>query len=778
MKKIALVNHRCGIEVTGGSELHCRLLAKQLQKEYEVEIITTCAIDDNTWANYYPEGEQVIDGITVKRFPVAKERDWTHYNLLEDMVNNPNAHIYEEEVQWIIDQGPYSPLLCEYLHRNYECYDAIIFMTYLYYTSAICLLGIPNALFLPTAHDETALYLKHYKRVFSDAKAMLYNTEEERELLESVFPSVKKLPSIVGVYGLDLPSLLDIDNEAQIDLPDEYILYAGRITQAKGCDELFDYFLRYKKRYQNKLKLVLIGKKDMNIPCSDDIIFKGFVSDSEKMQYMRRARAFVLSSHFESLSMVVLESLAVETPILVTSKCKVLEGHIKKSGAGYTYSDYTEFEDYLNEICYNSDLRVLYGKRGREYVEKNYSWSVVVDSIGRMIDEVGYVRKKDFPKLEEQHTFFNRKIKPRFGNNNIPIVFASDNNYAGVLSVAIQSVISYSSDDINYDIIVFSDGISEKNKQKLLYMIEGNGNISIRFIEVGAKLNEHVFQFTNTQLSRATFMRLFIPELLSEYDKIIYMDCDMVLRKDIAELYQVDVGDYLIGAVKDPHIIEVWKFRDNVERYLRDVINLKNPTEYFNAGLLLINVRNLKNEYTTDELFDLATSRKWMWEDQCVLNYIAAGRVLFLDYRWNLFWVDCPRVNQMMRTNCEYVRAFDNPYLIHYCSGAMPINRPEERFSYYWWEMARKTPFYELLVSRMCKINQPTNNNEIFIYQGSGVKSKFRGLIRNIKQFGLVYSFELLLVYFKSIFKAKKGSRSQYWKSQTVELRKKYNLPL
>ena len=120
MKRIALVNHRYGLEVTGGSELECRLLAERLKSYYEVEVLTTCAIDDGTWSNFYLEGTQEIEGILVRRFPTAHNRMWENYEeRLNSMLQLEDNHMFEDEIQWIVDQGPYSPMLFEYIHKNF-----------------------------------------------------------------------------------------------------------------------------------------------------------------------------------------------------------------------------------------------------------------------------------------------------------------------------------------------------------------------------------------------------------------------------------------------------------------------------------------------------------------------------------------------------------------------------------------------------------------------------------------------------------------------------------
>lgn len=132
MKKIAFVCQRYGLEVNGGSELHCRQLAERLIKFYDVNVYTTCAIDYSTWKNEYKPGMEVINGIKVHRFPVAKERNMSDFNKLSSKVLCEN-HSESEEIRWIEEQGPYAPELLGKLKENHSKYEVVIFMTYLYY---------------------------------------------------------------------------------------------------------------------------------------------------------------------------------------------------------------------------------------------------------------------------------------------------------------------------------------------------------------------------------------------------------------------------------------------------------------------------------------------------------------------------------------------------------------------------------------------------------------------------------------------------------------------
>ena len=385
-KKIALVNQRYGLEVNGGSELYCRQLAEKLKEIYDVDVITTCALDYTTWENYYPEGESEINGIKVIRFKTERVREQKAFDKISVRVLG-EEHSDEDELDWIDAQGPYSPKAVEYIREHASDYHVVIFITYLYYLTANCLADgqIKNAFHLPTAHDERPVYLRHYKNVFENPKGIIYLTPEEKEFCEKKF-NVSHIPNVVTGAGVDIPpdeALFDAKSRYGLD---DYIIYAGRIDESKGCGMLFRYFEEYKKRVGGDVKLVLIGKSVMDIPKRDDIIPLGFVTDEEKFSLIRDAKLLVLASEFESLSMVVLESMVYGRPVLVNGKCMVLRGHCRRSNAGLYFENYFEFEGALKYLLTHEAECAVMGENGKRYVDENYRWDVIVDRIKGLIE--------------------------------------------------------------------------------------------------------------------------------------------------------------------------------------------------------------------------------------------------------------------------------------------------------------------------------------------------------------------------------------------------------
>lgn len=375
--KIAFIVQRYGIEVAGGSEALCRRVAERLAKFHEIEVFTTCAKDYITWKNEYPEGIEKVNNVLVRRFKVDKERDLEEFNKFTVMMFN-EAHTIQDEHKWIEDQGPYVPKILNFIKTHKNDYDIFVFFTYRYYPSFF---GLPlvaeKSILVPTAEDEPTLNLSIIKAFFCLPKAVIYLTKEEKNLLHRRFNNENTLNDIIGM-GLTIPQDIDGDRfKKKYHLFTDFILYVGRIDGNKGCSHLFDYFINYKKEKSSDLKLVLIGKSVMEIPEHPDIIHLGFLSESDKFDGIQAAKILVVSSEFESYSIVVTESWALGTPVLVNERCAVLKGHCLRSNAGLYYANYREFVECITLLLSNYELRRRFGKNGKAYVDANYDWEAV-----------------------------------------------------------------------------------------------------------------------------------------------------------------------------------------------------------------------------------------------------------------------------------------------------------------------------------------------------------------------------------------------------------------
>jgi glycosyltransferase involved in cell wall biosynthesis len=410
-RNIAIVVQRYGKEIHGGAETHCRLLAVELSKQHTITILTTVAKDYTTWQPFFKEGSSVEDNLKIIRFnnlPKAANaklrfirhkitnRLWYHYIIKAIGLHkwfskkfdfyNPTQ---KDHIDWLTAQGPACPDLLEYIRSNKNEYDVFIFFSHLYYPTALGIqLVKEKSMLIPTVHDEKASYYPVYQSVMHAPKWVLYNSAVEKKVAEKIYGVQNKSNAIVGV-GVQLPGLIpNPDYLKKYAIPGPYIIYVGRIEKGKGCKELIHFFKNFKLKNPGQLQLVMIGKAYMQLPDEKDIIFTGFIDDTDKFQLLLQSTLMVVPSRFESLSMVLLEAMFYKKPVLVNKNCTVLEEHIISSDGGLSYSSYDDFCIKLDTLLKSPSLMALKGNNGYDYVQSNYSWKIVLNKINTIIDDI------------------------------------------------------------------------------------------------------------------------------------------------------------------------------------------------------------------------------------------------------------------------------------------------------------------------------------------------------------------------------------------------------
>jgi glycosyltransferase involved in cell wall biosynthesis len=431
--KIAFIIQRYGAEVLGGSEHLCRLVAERLAATHEVDVLTTCARDYITWANEYAEGADRVKGVTVRRFATSATRDIEAFNTYSAWIYE-HEHSHDDEMNWLKQQGPWTPALIEYLKRHHQQYDVLIFFTYLYAPTVLGLEVAPQrSILVPTAHDEPAIRLGIFKEVFKTPAALCYLTESERDFVQAYFRERPLLEEVVGV-GVDLPQQQPYprmperaadddapqyssgggdaaaadDDAARREFPSHLlargavfrrrhrlygpiVLYGGRIDPGKGCEELLQYFGEYVKE-GGTATLALMGVKLMSLPEEPYVRFAGLLSERERLQALEAATVVVCPSPYESLSLLALEALSVGTPILVNARSAVLVEHAARSNGGLWYADRDEFVEALKLLIADEPLRRALGRNGREYVRRGYRWDVVLGKYERLFAKIRNAR--------------------------------------------------------------------------------------------------------------------------------------------------------------------------------------------------------------------------------------------------------------------------------------------------------------------------------------------------------------------------------------------------
>lgn len=384
--RIACVVQRYGADIAGGSEAHCRAVAERLAASHEVTVLTTTAKDYVTWANAMPAGDTTEHGVRVRRFPVVRQRRLKRFADLSDRVFEGGATPDDEEA-WFRENGPDAPALLEHLQRGSAAYDLVLFWTFRYAPSFF---GLPlvaeKAVLVPTAEEDAALNLDVVRTLLEKPAGFLFLTPEEQAFVSARAGRPLEPSAVIGL-GLDPVTAASTDALAGLDLPANFLLYLGRIDKNKGCQALFDYFLEYAES-RPEAELVLAGPATLPIPRHPRIRALGYVSDAVRHALLCRARALVVPSPYESLSIVLLEAWNRGVPALVNAHCSVLQGQVRRANGGLHFRTAREFAEGADLLLTNAAVREALGRQGHAYVEQEYRWPVVLGRIEALLREV------------------------------------------------------------------------------------------------------------------------------------------------------------------------------------------------------------------------------------------------------------------------------------------------------------------------------------------------------------------------------------------------------
>ena len=375
--KIAIVVQRYGADINGGAELHARYIAEHLARYADVRVLTTCARDYLTWRNEFDPGVDRVNGITVERFRVARERDEAEFGLLSDHVFS-RRHSLQDELDWLTSEGPTSPELLARLSRDRNEFDFVLLFCARYFHAYHGARVVPErAVLVPTAERDSALGLVMFGPIFRGVRAIMYNSPEEQALIRAA-ASNDHVPGVVVGIGSEIPAAVDPARaRAKFRLTGPYVVYVGRIDANKGCAELFDFFTRYAANRPDAPTLALIGRAVLDIPKHPSIRHIGFIEDSDKFDVVAGATALIMPSYYESLSMVALEAWALGRPVIANAHCDVLLGQCLRSNGGLYYADADEFGAVLDRVLADGTLVDQLGRSGRRFYQQHYSWSVI-----------------------------------------------------------------------------------------------------------------------------------------------------------------------------------------------------------------------------------------------------------------------------------------------------------------------------------------------------------------------------------------------------------------
>ncbi len=265
-------------------------------------------------------------------------------------------------------------------------------------------------------------------------------------------------------------------------------------------------------------------------------------------------------------------------------------------------------------------------------------------------------------------------------NKIIPVFFSCDDKFVKFTSVALESMIVNANKIYTYRAYILNSDISLENQGIIYNHFNKYTNLEINFVNVSDYIKSvdsllHVRDY----YSKTTYYRLLIAKMFTEYDKTIYLDSDMIIKGDISRLYEIDLGNNLVGAAHEQAMIQTDAYGDYVEKNL-DISRYN----FFNAGMLLINSKLWRDEEVFEKFMYLLSIYTFkVTQDEDYLNVICKDRVLFVGDKWNTESFLNKEISD------------EDICIIHYIMWAKPWHFTEVRYNEFFWKYAKMNPYYK-----------------------------------------------------------------------------------
>jgi glycosyltransferase involved in cell wall biosynthesis len=418
--KLAFITPRYGADVSSGGEHACRLLAEQVARRHDVDVLTTTARDPHTWHNDCSEGSDRVRGVLVRRFAVTAVDDRAGFEALSRRLREgPRSR--PEELAWVRHLGPWSAGLLEYIKRQHRSFDALVFFG-LWHPLTVHGLDVApeRSIVFPYLQLRPELRFDLWAGLLSSARGIGYFSAVERPLVRSYIGVAPQCEELIGI-GVDPPPRLsyprhqqdpadvitaDDDPGAETEelqddsylagqgvpfrrrhrLYGDFAFYGGRVESDNGCEEMLEYFDTFAAGADDMM-LVLMGVKMITVPDAPYLRLAGVLPDRERMTAYEAATVTVAPGSDDLLAQSLLESLAVGTPVLASARNGAAIEHLRRANAGLYYASRAEFVGAMSELR-APELRDRMRQNGRRYIRHHHQWDAVLGRFERLVSKI------------------------------------------------------------------------------------------------------------------------------------------------------------------------------------------------------------------------------------------------------------------------------------------------------------------------------------------------------------------------------------------------------
>ena len=493
-------------------------------------------------------------------------------------------------------------------------------------------------------------------------------------------------------------------------------IVSGTVEPRKGQDIAIEAYRSLPGELREKAVLHIVGKAPAwskkffkNLKLGDGVFFHNEIQNrTELLEYYKKMDVFLVSSRDEACSIVALEAAMLGKPMIVSSHV----GGSYVCGREFVFKsgDAKALRDKMELFLRDEQLLTEAGHRNRERYTKMATKDNAKKEINIYLKKIGVSggddkknsshgvkgeQKKVIKELSEKIRQWDKSLK-NGDKAVVPIVFATDTNYAPFAAAVIRSVYENRDKDRFYSVyVLFDDMLTHRMYESLLKM--NREGFSVRLVDVSECVGSGEL-YLSGHYSVQMYYRWLIPELFGHYDKVMYLDCDLAVLGDIATLYDIDIGECYAGLVNNT-------VRTSFKYYVEENLGLP-VEEYYNSGVILFNTKEFAEAHVKEKCVDFINrDRDLLCPDQDAINVCCRGHIFRLPDEWNFQWHHMIPGVETGGFTSDYKERYERvlkkkPKIIHYTSYKKPWNEPELQLAGYFWKYFKKVPCYDAVMKR------------------------------------------------------------------------------
>ena len=573
-------------------------------------------------------------------------------------------------------------------------------------------------------YTKTVLFLgeaRNIKKIISDHSIDIEKLKAVKNIACVSMYAKRALSAFLGRNDITVLHnyIEDYNHRGEPRKPDEKkvrFIVSGTVEPRKGQDLAIKAFVELTPELRAKASLHIVGKAPTwsqkyfkSLDFGAGVFYRNEIQNRiELLEYYKKTDVFIVSSRDEACSLFALEGAMLGKALIISTH--VGASYICNKKYHFKSGDAKALREKMELFLKEPDLITEAGRENRKRYKSFAAKENTKNELRAYLKNLGLTKGDDptgpvsgrkaqkNPEIEKLRRNIKRENKGlnTGGKTVIPVVFATDTNYAPFAATVIKSVVDNGSKEHFYSFYVLYDDNLTYGMYELLQSLRGDG-FSVNMVDVSSCVEQENL-YLSGHYSMQMYYRWLIPELFGFFEKVLYLDCDLAVQDDVAKLLDIDIGNNYVGMVNNT-------VRTSFKNYVEENLGLP-VDDYYNSGVILFNTKAFTSKRIKEKCVDyINRDRDLLCPDQDAINVCCKGHIYRLPDRWNFQWHHMIPGVEIGGFTSDYKKRYEKtlnegPAIIHYTSYRKPWNEPGLKLADVFWKYFREIPGFDRLMKR------------------------------------------------------------------------------